>query len=92
MAELRRLLPDAVFVSAHSGKGIEALREVIADRLPRPDVFVDALVPYTRGELVSRVHAEGEVVDEEHTPDGTRVRAKVRPDLANALQPFAGAG
>jgi GTP-binding protein HflX len=92
MAELRRLLPDAVFVSAHSGKGVEALREAIADRLPRPDVFVDALVPYTRGELVARVHDEGEVVDEEHTPDGTRVRAKVRPDLANALQPFAGTG
>ncbi|WP_246471663.1 GTPase HflX [Saccharopolyspora phatthalungensis] len=92
MAELRRLLPDAVFVSAHSGKGIEALREAIADRLPRPDVFIDALVPYTRGELVARVHSEGEVVDEEHTPDGTRMRAKVRPDLASALQPFAGTG
>lgn len=92
MAELRRLLPDAVFVSAHSAKGIEELHEAIADRLPRPDVFVDALVPYTRGELVARVHAEGEVVEEEHTPDGTRVRAKVRPDLASALQPFAGTG
>ncbi|GAA0540787.1 GTPase HflX [Saccharopolyspora subtropica] len=90
MAELRRLLPGAVFVSAHSGQGIEALREAIADRLPRPDVFIDALVPYTRGELVARVHSEGEVVDEEHTPEGTRVRAKVRPDLASALRPFVG--
>lgn len=92
IAELRRLLPGAMFVSAHTGAGIAALRELIADRLPRPGVFVDALVPYTRGELVSRVHAEGELVDEEHTAEGTRVRAKVRSDLAGALQPFAGAG
>ncbi|WP_093357952.1 GTPase HflX [Saccharopolyspora kobensis] len=90
IAELRRLMPDAVFVSAHSGVGVAELREVIADRLPRPDVFVDALVPYTRGELVARVHTEGEVVDEEHTPDGTRLQAKVRPDLASALEPFTG--
>ncbi len=90
MAELRRLFPDAEFVSARSGAGIEELHEAIAERLPKPDVLVDALVPYTRGELVARVHAEGEVMTEEHTVDGTKVRAKVRPDLAGALRPFAG--
>ncbi|GAA4614217.1 GTPase HflX [Saccharopolyspora hordei] len=90
IAELRRLLPEALFVSAHSGTGVAELRQAIADRLPRPDVFVDVLVPYTRGELVARVHSEGEVVDEEHTPEGTRLRAKVRPDLASALEPFTG--
>ena len=88
IAELRRLLPGAHFVSAHRGEGIEALREAIAERVPRPDVFVDALVPYTRGELVARVHAEGELVDEQHTAEGTRLKAKVRSDLAGALQPF----
>jgi GTPase len=92
MAELRRLLPEAMFVSAHSGKGIEALREIIADRLPRPEVFVDVLVPYTRGELVARVHSEGEIVDEDHTPEGTRLRAKVRPDLAALLESFSASG
>lgn len=89
VAELRRLLPGAVFVSAHTGEGIGALREIISDRLPHPDIFVDVLVPYTRGELVARVHSEGEMVDEEHTPEGTRVRAKVRSDLAGLLEPFA---
>ena len=49
-------------------------------------------MPYTRGELVARVHSEGELVAEEHTADGTRVRAKVRPDLAGALQPFVAVG
>ncbi|GAB3281080.1 GTPase HflX [Parasphingorhabdus pacifica] len=89
VAELRRLLPGAVFVSAHTGTGVDSLREIIADRLPRPEIFVDALVPFTRGELVARVHSEGEIVDEEHTAEGTHVRAKVKSDLAGVLEPFA---
>ena len=30
--------------------------------LPRPAVEVDALVPYARGDLVSKMHAAGEVL------------------------------
>lgn len=89
VAELRQLLPGAIFVSAHNGDGIESLREVVADRLPRPDVFVHALVPYTRSDLVARIHAEGELVGADHTAEGTHVRARVWADLAGALQPFA---
>ncbi len=39
-------------------------------RLPRPDVEVDVVVPYERGDLVSRVHDEGQVLTTEHTPRG----------------------
>nr|WP_228045947.1 GTPase HflX [Saccharopolyspora sp. HNM0983] len=92
LAELRHLLPEAQFVSARSGAGIAELREAVAQYLPQPDVLVDALVPYTRGELMSRVHAEGELLEQEHTPEGTRVRAKVRSDLAGVLSEFATAG
>ncbi|MCP2256787.1 GTP-binding protein HflX [Streptoalloteichus tenebrarius] len=86
LARLRHLLPDAVFVSARTGAGMVELRERIAERLPRPDVLVDVLVPYTRGDMVARVHAEGEVLAEEHTAEGTQLRAKVRPDLAGVLE------
>jgi GTP-binding protein HflX len=89
LARLRHLLPGAVFVSAHSGVGLDALRERIAELLPRPDREVDVLVPYARGELVARVHREGEVLTERHTPDGTALRARVMPDLAGALAGFA---
>lgn len=91
MVELRQLLPGALFVSAHKHDGIEALREALADRLPRPDVFVRALVPYARGDLVARIHAEGELVGAEHTEEGTHVHARVWGDLAGALEPFAAA-
>ena len=46
------------------------------------------MLPWTQGALVARVHAEGEVLDTEHTENGTRLRARVRPDLAGALAGF----
>ena len=50
------------------------------------------LMPFTEGALVSRVHSEGTVLTEEHTADGTRLHARVYPDLAGVLAPFAAAG
>ncbi|WP_116042068.1 GTPase HflX [Amycolatopsis palatopharyngis] len=89
LARLRNLLPGAVVVSAGTGTGVEELIAAIAERLPRPQVVVDAMVPYTRGELVARTHADGEVVSEEHVAEGTRLRARVHPDLAAALEQYA---
>jgi GTP-binding protein HflX len=88
LARLRHLLPEAVFVSAHRGDGIELLRRRIAELLPRPDVDVDVLVPYTAGALCARVHAQGVVLGEEHTAYGTRLRARVGAELATMLSPY----
>jgi GTP-binding protein HflX len=77
-----------VFVSAHRGDGLALLRGRIAELLPRPEVELEMLVPYQQGSLVARVHAEGEVLAEEHTPEGTLLRARVSPDLAPAVLPY----
>ncbi|MBP2331000.1 GTP-binding protein HflX [Kibdelosporangium banguiense] len=92
LARLRHLLPGAVFVSAHKGLGMDQLRERLAEELPRPTLEVEVLVPYARGELVARVHREGEVLAERHTPDGTQLHARVNGDLAGALGQFASNG
>ena len=78
----------AVAVSARTGAGMEELRALIAAELPRPSVEVDALIPYSRGDLVSRVHESGEFVTSEHVETGTRVRARVNPALAGELADF----
>jgi GTPase len=85
LSRLRHLLPDASFVAARTGAGIPALIGRIAEVLPRREVEVDALLPWAQGALTARVHAEGEVLSTDHTVDGIRLRARVRPDLACAL-------
>ncbi|WP_181783600.1 GTPase HflX [Pseudonocardia pini] len=92
LARLRHLLPEAVFVSAHRGDGIAKLRSVIAERLPRPEVDLELLVPYTEGGLVARLHSEGEVLSSEHVPEGTRLHVRVGPELAVVAVPFVVAG
>jgi len=88
---LRSLVPTALFVSAHTGAGLDELKELIELGLPRPDRSVTALIPYTRGDLVARIHTDGEVLSEDHTGDGTLISALVRSDLAAALERFASA-
>jgi GTP-binding protein HflX len=85
---LRQALPGAVWVSARTGYGMDRLRELVAERLPRPDVDVDVLVPYERGDLVARMHRDGEVLSEEHEPAGTRLNARVDGALAAVLEEF----
>jgi GTP-binding protein HflX len=92
LARLRHLLPGAVFVSARTGDGVTLLRQRIAGLLPRPEVELDLLVPYVQGSLVARVHSDGEVLAEEHTPDGTRMRVRVGAELATAVLPYAVVG
>jgi GTP-binding protein HflX len=82
LAALRRQEPDALIVSAQTGEGIDALLARLDERLPRPEIEVDVVVPYDRGDLVAAAHSDGEVLSEEHLPEGTRLRARVRPDLA----------
>ncbi|MDQ6848420.1 MAG: GTPase HflX [Actinomycetota bacterium] len=91
LVRLHRLAPGAVFVSAWTGDGIAELRDTVEVGLPRPAVEVDVLVPYARGDLVARVHERADVLSTDHTPEGTRIKARVAPDLAAALGPF-GAG
>lgn len=78
----------AIAVSAHTGAGIAELIELVAGELPRPGVRVAVLIPYDRGDLLSRIHETGELLDSEHTEHGTRVEALVGPDLAAELAPF----
>ena len=44
---------------------------------------------YDRGDLVSRLHQEAEVLSSEHTGTGTLVKARVHADLAGELAAFA---
>lgn len=86
IARLLRREPHAVVVSATSGFGLDDLAAAIEADLPGAWVEVDVLVPYARGDLLSRAHREGEVIDEQHGPDGTRLKARVPAALAGQLQ------
>ncbi len=86
---LRAREPGSLSISAKTGAGLAALRDAIEAALPRLDTHVRLIVPYRRGDLVARAHAEGEVLHAEHVPDGTLLEARVPPGLAAELEAAA---
>jgi GTPase len=86
---LRAREPGSISVSAKTGAGLAALRDVIEAALPRLETQVRVVVPYGRGDLVARAHADGEVLHAEHVADGTLLDARVPPGLAAQLEAAA---
>lgn len=86
VARLRSREVHSIVVSTRTGEGIAELQALVADQLPRPGVLVDVVVPYDRGDLVSRVHRDGEIESQEHVAAGTVLRARVDAGLAADLE------
>ena len=75
----------AVVVSARTGEGLPALLAELERRLPGRDQEITVMVPYDRGDLISRAHQEGEVLTVNHGQNGTELTARVPPGLAAEL-------
>ena len=89
IARIRSKEPHAVVVSARTGEGIDELERAIAATIPRPDVRLELLIPFTRGELVSRLHsADAEILAEGYEEGGTRLSVLVREDIAPDFAEF----
>ncbi|MFF0719671.1 GTPase HflX [Micromonospora sp. NPDC003816] len=91
LLHLKRLWPEAIFVSAHRGRGIDDLRTAIEQRLPRPAVELRVVLPYERGDLVARLHRQGEVLSTAHLPEGTMLHVRVNEALAAELTTYVDA-
>ncbi len=88
LGRLRRREHRSVFISARTGEGLAELLTMLETELPRRAVPVTVLLPYHRGDLVSRLHEDAELIAEEHTGEGTRMTARVAPGLAAELSAY----
>jgi len=73
----RALRPDAVVVSAKTGAGLEALVQRLGVDAFRSSVEVELTVPFSQGHLLGVIRSSGDVVSEEYTEAGTRLRARM---------------
>ena len=88
---IRRREPGAVVVSARTGIGVDELMSAVEAALPTPWTEVACVLPYSRGDLLARVYAQGEVVGIDHGADGTSIKARVPAGLADELVRAGGA-
>jgi GTP-binding protein HflX len=86
---LSREFEDALAISAGTGQGLRELLERIEQRLNSDLTPVEALIPYSAGELVNLWHVHGLIQEEEHTGEGVRIQGMLPEELAGRMQPFA---
>jgi len=86
LMNLLRNESNASAISARTGYGVDTLVKAIEAALPKPKVEINAVIPFSRGDLVSAVHVQGEIISEEYLPEGTKIHAMVGGALAQKIQ------
>lgn len=86
LMNLLRNESNAYAISARTGYGVDTLVKAIDAALPKPKVEINAVIPFSRGDLVSAVHEQGEIISEEYLPEGTKIHAMVGGALAQKIQ------
>ncbi len=84
----KQLVPDAIFVSAHTKAGLDLLEkrclELIADVLEETTLFV----PHDRYDVIARLHQLGHIHEQEHEDKGVRLKARLPATQAGFFKPF----
>ncbi|MCL7044332.1 hypothetical protein MKW94_023811 [Papaver nudicaule] len=79
---------DVICVSALSGDGLQEFCDAVQSKLKDSMVWVEALIPFDKGELLDTIHRVGMVEGTEYTEAGTLIRAHVPLPIARQLTPM----
>ena len=86
---LRYRYPEALFISAHEGTGVDDLLAFVQQAAADTGYVFQVLVPYSRGDITSLAHSKCHIIEEEHTAEGTRMRVQVSAPYKGLFAKFA---
>jgi GTPase len=89
---LRVHFPDAVFVSAEHGQGLDELLHRMSDLLTDRVQRVELALPLDRADLISLLHRTSKVLSVEYQPPIARVVASVSPKVLARVASFLSPG
>jgi len=84
----RILAPDALFVSAKTGAGLDRLLEHCAADITRESAVIELLVPPDRYDIIARLHEVGQVHAQELRDDGVHLQGRFPAAQAAVFAPF----
>src|SRR3954466_6280166 len=76
LARLRAQHPEALFISVHSGDGLEELLRHCEALATDDTESADLLIPHDRYDLVAKLHGIGHVKKQESVDEGTRLSGR----------------
>ena len=81
----RNKYPDSLAISAQNGTGLEALKDLLAERFSTQDVEVSLALSYQDGKALDYLYKHGEVFDTDYQGESIRVKAKLPQRYLKAL-------
>ncbi len=88
MKRLKREYPEAVFVSARTGAGLDSLVEAIAGKASRGRIRVSLYIPAAEKGLLEKLYASSEIITENRAGDGLAIVADVPRPLLSELTDY----
>lgn len=79
---------NIVMLSAHTGEGLDALRQAIVAAVEQTFAPITVVLPYQRGEMISLFYERGIVETEEGVQDGLRLSGRVPPRLVSYFDQY----
>jgi GTP-binding protein HflX len=87
-AMLRNAHPEALFISVHSGEGLDTLVSHLGDLVGDGNKEIELRLPHDRTDLIARLHREGVVHSTDYEEDAIRIRATIPERLRETLTSF----
>ena len=81
----RNKYPDSLAISAQNGTGLEALKDLLAERFSTQDVEVSIALSYQDGKALDYLYKHGEVFDTDYQGESIKVKAKLSQRYLKAL-------
>lgn len=88
ISHARRLVPDALFLSAQTGENIEQLATYCNDLIRDRFGSAELLVPHDRYDVIARLRQVGHVQEEEPLDEGVRLVGRFPPSQNGYFEPF----
>ncbi|KAL0432431.1 UNVERIFIED_CONTAM: GTPase HflX [Sesamum latifolium] len=79
---------DVICISALTGEGLDDFCNAVQEKLKDMMVWVEALIPFDKGELLGTIHHVGLVEKTEYVENGSLVRTHVPLRFARLLSPM----
>ena len=88
LARLRAQHPEALFISVHTGAGLDTLLARCEELAVDDQQAVELLVPHSRYDVVAKLHGVGRVKEQETLDEGVRIIGRFPKKSAALFTPF----
>jgi GTP-binding protein HflX len=88
LARARKLMPEALFVSAVTREGLDTLEARCLELIAGAHGSTELIVPHGRYDVIARLHAVGHIQSEEQCDDGVHLRGRFPPAQNAFFAPF----